>query len=277
MPPTIDVPSDLTAAPCSTWATLDQFVCNEKTRCGGNPCPDGYVSPWSEESWLEFASSVLYNITGRRFSICERTITPTVDCGCSVLSFVDTCSTCSRCGAYPRIDLGGEVAGITKVTIDGVDIDQSLYRVDDHRWLVRVANPDGTNPGWDRNHRYDVNTGPDTFTITYSTGTATPPGAAQACVALACALRQMDASQGNVGPRAGTTVTSVNTRGISSQVEGLLKGLRTGKSGIGIVDVFLATWLVRQEDEQGRNIAPGGAVWSPELEDDAPKRTTWRW
>jgi hypothetical protein len=181
----------------------------------------------------------------------------------------------SGCGTYPTIDLGQGALTVASVIDDGGIVDDSLYRLDDHRWLVRTAELDGTNPGWPSSHRHDLNSGPGTFIVTYTTGAGLPPGAAQACVALACALRQYTEQSENPGVLKGQSVTSVSTRGVSAQTEGLLKGLRTGKSGVGAVDAFLAVWLVKTEDTNGRNIAPGGVVWSPDLDDEAPKRTTW--
>lgn len=289
----VNLATDLTAQPCSPWATVDQFQCNEKTRCGGSPCPDDYISPWTDAGWLDWATSILFNLTGRRFSVCTRTVTPAVVCACSARSqmasitlayggtlqaALNECGTpaCSGCGRYPVIDLGGDVTAVTSVTFNGDVVDDALYRIDGHRWLVRLADTDGVNPGWDQTHRYDLTTGDDTLSVVYETGVEPPPGGAQACVALACALRQMVDGMGNVGALKGQTVNSVNTRGVSAQTEGLLKGLRAGKSGIGAVDAFLAVWLVKTEDDRGRNITPGGVVWSPDLEDVTPKHTTWR-
>lgn len=263
---------DLTAAPCDAWATVDQFVCNDTTRCGGSPCPSDYVSPWSEQDWLDMATSILFNLTGRRFSVCTRTVTPTPVCGCAEPP-LDCPGVCTGCGRYPTIDLGGNVTAVTAVVSEGATVGDSLYRIDDHRWLVRLADGDGVNPGWPTNYRVDETT--SAFTVTYRTGVEPPAGGAQACVALACALRQMGDGLGNQGALKGQTVTSINTRGMSAQTDGLLKGLRAGKSGIGLVDAFLAVWLVRSEDEQGRSIAAGGVVWSPDLEDVTPRRTTW--
>ena len=154
------VAPDLTALPVTSWATTAQFVTN-------NPyasCPDpaDYVSPWTNQYWLDLATSILFHLTGRRFpGVRTITATPAVVCGCNarlqpwvtswdrMQTFLSDCGVpCSACGHYPVLDLGNDINTVTSVTIDGTALSNTLYRVDDHRWLVRLADPDGTNPGW---------------------------------------------------------------------------------------------------------------------------------
>lgn len=54
-----------------------------------------------------------------------------------------------RCGPYPKIDLGPDpVVEVIEVRHGGVVIDPATYRVDDWRYLIRLTDADGSNPGW---------------------------------------------------------------------------------------------------------------------------------
>ncbi len=243
--------------PCLPWVDETDFVCNEKPLCGNSPCPDGYVSPWSDVDWLDMATSTLFVLTGSRFTSCARTVMPRPVCACELID-------CQTCGVYPTIDLGSGVVKILQIFDNGVLLDPASYRVDSGRWLVRLDTGTG-NRGWPRTNRIDsIPGGPGTFEVTYLEGHDLPPGAAQAAVALACALKMSGGITTTAVVR-GQTTTNVNTRGFSASTQGLLAGLADGKSGIMIVDVFLATWLVKRENQRGETINAGGLVWSPEV------------
>lgn len=291
---TVNIAPDLTALPVTSWATTGQFVINSPYAT----CPDpvDYISPWTTQYWLDLSTSILFHLTGRRFPGARTvTVTPAVVCGCNSRlspwirswdrlqgSLIDCGLPCSSCGNYPVLDLGGNVSTVTSVTINGVALSNSLYRVDDHRWLVRLADTDGTNPGWTvSGQRYDVLSGTGTFVVVYTSGLAPPVGGDLACVHLAAALRQMGDGPVDIGVLANQTLTThitqtqVTPRGAQQQLNGFMKSLRQGKSGLGPVDAFLAVWLVATEDDNGNNIAPVSICWTPDTDDAAPKRTTW--
>lgn len=100
-----------------------------------------------------------------------------ITCGC-----FQTCS-CSPSG--PKVlSLPGPVQGVEEVTIDGVVVPPSAYRIDRGRWLIRTDG--GVWPGCQ-----DMNVPADavgSFVVRYQKGIAVPPGGQVAAGRLACEL-----------------------------------------------------------------------------------------
>ena len=89
---------------------------------------------------------------------------------------------CQHGPRLPRIDLRKATGGVpvlsgpTSVTIDGEVVASSTYRLDNARWLTRLADEFGANPGWPHRQRLDLATTEDgTFVISGFTFGAMPP------------------------------------------------------------------------------------------------------
>lgn len=208
------------AAPCNWTITV--------------PCSDEWENYPLEvrEAATEFATTVLWAATGRRFGLCEITVRP---CGRRIedsslwgywldgqywVPYIDTTGTwrncacgVSRCGCEPRCEvwLPGPVESVTEVIQDGIVVDPSAYVVDNGRWLVRIDG--GCWPEY-----ADLNTDTDRFQVTYQRGTPVPgPVAvaagiladewAKACTGQNCRLPQRISSIA----RQGVTVAMVDT------------------------------------------------------------------
>ncbi len=138
---------------------------------------------------LSFATQVIWAATGRRFGLCAVTIRPCIGrseglyqtfpvaghwsvygvTGGITVQY-GSCDCCERsaCSAA-ALPLPGPVASITTVTIDGVVVDPSTYRLDGHL-LVRQ---DGA--GWPVTQDLSAAEGSaDTFSIAYQRGEAVP-------------------------------------------------------------------------------------------------------
>src|SRR5581483_9952686 len=101
-----------------------------------------------------------------------------------------TCGCRDQCGCtrLHQIELGAHpIVDVSRVTVDGVDlVPDEQYRVDDWHWLVRMNDPDGTNPGWPVCQ--DLNlpaTEVGTWEVEFSWGRMPPRSGVNAC-AVAC-------------------------------------------------------------------------------------------
>lgn len=193
------------------------------------------------EAW---AISDLWEATGQVFGTCETTVTPCNDsavlCGVCWGSFRNC-----GCGTVSEVKLPGPVNSVTSVTVNGVELDDTDYRIDDYQWLVRI---DGGT--WPQGDPLD----PDVFSVTYELGTPPPAGAASVAGMLVCA-RSACTSNGCKLPR---NTTQVSRQGVTM--------LRNIEGQFGILDV----------DNWVRNAtAPlrAGAVHSPDL--PHVRQTTW--
>ncbi|QGJ89443.1 head-to-tail adaptor [Microbacterium phage Smarties] len=98
-----------------------------------------------------------------------------------------TCGCLSQCRCPPSgpnvLSLPGPVVAVTEVTIDGITVDPSTYRIDRGRWLVRDGEP---WPGCQ-----DMNVPADavgSFVVRYTRGVQVPAGGQIAAGRLACEL-----------------------------------------------------------------------------------------
>lgn len=166
-------------------------------------------------------------------------------------------SSCS-CHWMPKIDLGyWPVVNVAYVKIDGVTIDPSTYRLDERKYLVRLANPTDnySNPGWPLCQRLDrASDAPETFEVMIEHGVAPPPSGraaarklagemAKACAGMACALPGK--------------VTSVHRQGVAMTLIDPAM-LDKGLTGVYEVDLFLKAH--NPNGRRGKSV-----MWSPDL------------
>lgn len=184
------------------------------------PCPD-VCSQWGDESDLcspldDYdivvpddlflgASNILYEMTGRRWpGSCQDTVRPCAQLtdrswrpirsgvGFSVGSVEGSCG-CQApkgcaCGGFDALDLGVyPLTSIVTVKQDGVTLDSSRYRIHDYRYLVRLDDADGTNPGWNccQDLLGDPDSDDNTLEVTFTYGTGPPEPGPQAAAELA--------------------------------------------------------------------------------------------
>jgi hypothetical protein len=182
-------------ATCRPWATHEDIVTG--------PCSDYSTDPDELDAALQVASDVLWNFTGRRYpGICTDKVRPqaqwksydgpprwwpsTLFAGAQ--SPWGFCS-CHRgretgCSRLPEIKLPGHPVNPESVVIilDGVPFTE--FRLDDHRYLIRV---DGD--GWPccQNLRLEDDQ-PNTWSISYDYGLNPPLGGKRAAMMLGCQL-----------------------------------------------------------------------------------------
>lgn len=179
---------------CTPWA-------DETDLC--SPCDEpGYSFDTSlMDDMLQAASDILFELSARRFpGSCSDTVRPCGPrSGCVGRDFYGRnraswcgCRGIHQCGSVrlSQVTLGVyPVTDITEVKVDGEVLDPSLYRVDDFRWLVRLNDPDGSNPGWPTCQRMDLaDTEDDTFAVTVTYGSEPPVAGRRAAAVLACQL-----------------------------------------------------------------------------------------
>lgn len=259
---------------CSPWAsTLDMCP----------PCSTTYaLDATLLEDMIEVASGILFELSGRRFpGTCTDTVRP---CARTERSFSHPigalsspydgvtysnglgyrwvgsscgCNSVSKCGCarVPMVALGNyPVTGITEVKVDGVVLDPSLYRVDDYRYLVRLDDPDGTNPGWKCCQNWTVDTTElDTWEVTFTYGQEPPPAGVHAAAVLACELALSCDPEGSAACRLPARVTEVTREGVSFLIQDPQQLLTDGFTGITEVDMFLKAYGMKKP----------ARVWSP--------------
>lgn len=168
-------------------------------------CCDGWetLNGAQQAAARDYAALVLWGATGRQFGLCEVSVRP---CGMQrcqdggvefygydrsggtwtpyILNGVwYNCACAGMCCCDPRcqIRLLGPVDSIVEITIGGVVVPATSYRVDDQQWLVRT---DGEC--WPTCTDMDSDDGPEVMIVTYRRGTPIPSVLLVAGAILAC-------------------------------------------------------------------------------------------
>lgn len=237
--------------PCTPWVTLAETQ--------ASPDAEGLDEDLLDEMII-VASEILYKLSARQYpGVCTDTVLPLqrwyqTD---GNLGFPPGWQnwrswwgvhsyTCGRpperaggCGPLSEITLGVyPLRTIIEVRIDGHVIDPTTYRIDDHRWLVRV---DQTGPtSWpccnslDRDPLTDVGT----FQVIDQWGSAPPTSGVRAAKTLAIELAK-GASGGNC--QLPQRVLTLQSQGVNYTLLDPLTFLDNGQTGIYLVDLFLHT------------------------------------
>lgn len=251
-----------TGQPCSPWVTQDDLCA---------PCDDLDV----DDRFLDMASGLLFQLDGYRYpGVCERTVRPCArphgrramddavpaPSGWRWHPSWGSCACSGSCGCAGRrsVELGAfPIVDVAEVVVDGAVVDPALYRVDNRRWLTRLDNPDGTNPGWPtRQDLGQPDTAEGTWSVTFAWGREPPAAGVHAAAVLACELAMAcdPALQGQC--RLPKTVTSVTREGITMVLSPSDFIDANGKTGIWEVDMFL------RADNPGR-LRRNSTVWTP--------------
>lgn len=212
---------------CAPWATPDDLCFTP----GGTTtdCETGGSAPlvyqWTPEELILAVSNILYLRTGARYpGVCEYTVWPCVD-GCWNERY-----DCVRCCNLSTILLPSDypIIGIESITEDGVELDPSAYRLERGR-IIRM---DGKR--WARNSfgLPCADTLVETI-VTYTAGVAPPIELRMAAAALTDELMKSCNGQACALP---AKVQSFNRRGVTVELTDLAELLKTGATGIPIVD-----------------------------------------
>lgn len=218
----------------------------------------------------DYAALILWASTGRQFGLCEVSVRPCGQkpCNDGLLEFAGwnwlygtwtpytfqgtwyNCACPDVCCCDPRcqVRLMGPVDSILEVTIGGVAVDPSAYRVDDDHWLVRT---DGEC--WPECADMDTDDGDRVFVVTYLRGTAVPSALLQAAASLA-----MEWAAACVGAecRLSSNVQSLVRSGISIELVDPQQILQMGLTGLPEVDRLILALNPYGKKERGRIYAP---------------------
>jgi len=167
----------------------------------------------------------------------------------------------SNCGCAPlsRALLPGyPVAEITEVKIDGIVLDPSEYRLDEWRWLTRLADADGNAQWWPGCQRLDLpDTEENTWSVSYIHGVVPPLAGGSAAAQLAGELYKFCTGAECATP-AGTVQKT--RHGVTVQMAPFVAwGRKDGNwaTGLKMVDLFLSAY-----NPSGLRRRP--AIWSPD-------------
>jgi hypothetical protein len=245
-----------TTGPCSGWEALDPTCVTEDWAT---------YSPAVTGAAFDYATTVLWAATGRRFGLCTRVVRPCgKECqnenGNGIYGWYWTQGTwlpyifqgawrncwcgcfgtpgCCGCNVDCQVYLEGPVSNIISVTVDGNIIDPTTYRVDNGIWLVRTKDA-STDDCWPRFQDFNKNSGVGTFIVTYQKGLAVPQALlraaselageyAKACVGAACRLP--------------ARATSIARQGVSISMVGIEALMEKGLTGINTVDQIIRTY-----------------------------------
>jgi hypothetical protein len=161
-------------------------------------------------------------------------------------------------GVYP-------LTSIISVTIDGDVVDPAEYRIDDKRWLVRVADDDGNRRSFPCCQRMDRPPDQaDTMEVTFTYGTMPPPGGSLSAAIWAGELAL--SLSGSNACRLPRRVQQVNRQGVTI-VMYPTDLISKGYTGLAEVDGWLASVNPKRIRSRAKIHSPdrGPAVRRPEV------------
>jgi hypothetical protein len=207
---------------CSPWATVAEF----RSRYVGTGVSDDVI-----DAALVAATDALFTLSGRQFpGVCTAEVRP----------FGGDTETHAN---LSEVDIGlWPIVEVTEVLVDGVVIDPSEYRVDENRYLVRLAGPGpqyAYRPWPLEQELGRPKTAPATFSVTVRFG-VDPPGFGKiAALALAAELVAAHVGDDCVLPE---RITNIARQGITMQVTNPNDLLVRNRTGIYEVDRFLMVY-----------------------------------
>lgn len=232
--------------PCEDWPVY--WTCEIDTY---SPELTGYA--------VSAATRILWALSGRRFGLCTATLRPCAeDCrdGGSYPFFgswewrtgyamppwdfyrLPYCSggcggTCS-CTDVSEVRLPSPVDSVVEVKLDGTPMVTGSYRLDNNRLLVRTDG--GQWPYCNDLSKDDTQVG--TWSVTAAYGQDVPDGARFAMGEMACEI--VKAAQGE-DCRLPPGVTQLVRQGVTIQYPDVGQLLKDGRTGLYLVDLFLAS------------------------------------
>ncbi len=216
---------------CSPWATTAD-VCA--------PCDD--IDVELLDGWLEVSSSILFELTGRRWpGECTEIVYPT---GRECMEWLGVRNGMPYAPKRKGLRLPGyPVVEIEEVKIDGVVVDPDRYRVDDSRWLVYlppVPYSSGDRQSWPFSNDASLALDSEgTWSVEYIYGTMPPPGGKEAAAALGCQLALSCSPDAEGTCRLPERVTSITRQGITMAILDPLTLFSEGRTGLVEVDMWI--------------------------------------
>lgn len=253
---------------CSSWITETDLIA-----CG---CPDS-TDPTILELAMESASEILYRLTAQQYpGTCTERLRPCASpgnplgfpwlswhypwvplriggqwinmgpCGCH------TANDCA-CAPYPKLDTGrADVQSIQEVSIAGVVLADSAYRLDSNRYLVRT---DGS--GWPccQNLARDVDEA-GTWYVDLTYGWPVPTDLQRAAAVLATEF--VKACTNDATCRFPQRTQTITRQGVTIGFLDPFDFLNSGRTGLFEVDLAVVA-------HNPHNLTRPSGVWSPEL------------
>lgn len=236
--------------PCEPWPVL--WTCD--VSC---------TSPVATGRAVQFATEVLWALTGRQFGLCAVTLrpcrstcydgwdgwwgdrpfwstgltypTPALIGGAWFNLVCGLCGDSCSCSQLSQVDLPAPVYDVVEVKVDGTVMPTGSYRLDNDRTLVRIDG--GEWPRCNDLRLSDSSVG--TWSVTARFGQAVPEGGAWAVGELACQF--VNAISG-ADCRLPKQVTQLVRQGVTIQMDSITELLKDGVTGLYFVDFFIKTW-----------------------------------
>lgn len=238
--------------PCSLWVTAEDIAAT----CDAL---DSSGDPAVYDNAAQAASDVLFALSGRQFAgeCGPITVRPCAGpCACVHPGRLYGWHSPGECGCLSRVKLSGyPVREITEVLIDGAVIEPGEYRVDQRRWLVRLADADGRLQRWPVSQRLDLaDTEERTFSVTYTYGQDPPILGIEAAQQLACQIAAAGPDgTGDCALPDGTI--SVTRQGVTIDID---RFVEDGISALPLVGLFLQTY-------NPARLTKRSTVWTPDM------------
>lgn len=204
------------------------------------------------------ATEILWALSGRQFGVCPVTVRPCIGGDCPERwpwGYKDIVRGCiRRCACNRRTELGlpGPVHEITAVTVDGVALPGSAYRVENGRWLIRQ---DGET--WPLTQDVAAAAGEvGTWSVDYLRGTPVPASGNYAAGELAVEIAK--ACVGDAKCKLPSRAQSLSRQGVEITLLDPLEFIDDGRTGLPLVDQWIASVNPTRQTSRSR-------VYSPDL------------
>jgi hypothetical protein len=233
---------------CEPWIDWDDVT----LLCANAPeFPDDETAEAMQQIALDYAQIILDGLSCNQFGVCTATVSP-----CSTRC-VQACRHGRRCacGRYEKVRLGTEpIVAVTKVTIDGVDLDEDAYRVDDAAWLVRID-----DDVWPRCQDMEADMGEvGTWEVEFQFGRPLDAAGTLAAALFTCQVGKQILGDDDCELPAGTTTASRD--GVTVNIIDAEEAIASGKTGIQLVDFWLASVCPQGPDPGQGAFDPGRGV-----------------
>ncbi len=247
--PYIPTPDRPSGGLCSPWATTDD-VCA--------PCDD--LDTELLDGWLEVSSSILFELTGRRWpGECTEVVYPT---GRECMEWLGVRNGMPYAPKRKGLRLPGyPVVEVEEVLIDGEVVDPDRYRVDDSRWLVYippVPYSSGDRQGWPFSNDPSLALDSEgTWSVEYSYGTLPPPGGKEHASTLGCELARSCAPDAEGTCRLPARVSTITRQQVTMAILDPLTLFADGLTGLPEVDMWVAAMNLGVARRPAGLVVPG--------------------